>query len=198
MTDKNLEIEKKSKDDDDVVIPATQSPPSTTLARKSPMVDGDSSKTFPENILPKPRSKAFNRTVENLKDSERNRSFSMISSPSIMSTKPKQDLPSTSTRSSNELKPKIHLTKEDALFDELKKSVDIKNPTKLAKEQSTPPKAKKISNRSHQIEEELQNSPIKKFKPNPEWSSLSAAALCHLKENSSNFRTILDEVKKAK
>lgn len=199
MTDKTSEIGKKTdNNDEDIFIPGTQSPKITPI-RKSSVVESDSSKkTFPEKILKKPRSKAFNRTMENLKDSELYRSLSIISSPSIMSTKPRQNHPSTSSRSSNETMPKTDLKKGDDLFDELKKSEDIPNPAKLNKEQLTSPKAQKKLYRNHQSEEELPISPIKKFKPNPEWSNLSPVTLCHLKENSSNFRTILDEVKKAK
>ena len=41
-------------------------------------------------------------------------------------------------------------------------------------------------------------SPVKNFEAKTDWDGINAETIRHLKENSKNFRLILDELKKAK
>lgn len=102
-----------------------------------------------------------------------------------MTSKTEREKPLTSTRF--ETKPNEHENKQEIrnsedIFDELKKS----NVNQISSE--------KICKKPEVVD----LSPIKKFKPNPEWSNLNVSNLSHLKKKSANFRTILDELKRAK
>lgn len=200
---------KTSENDMEVEIPATQSPPKRKSEAESRRV------IFPEIS---DSSKFCNKTLIKLKDEERgNRSVSMLSSPSIMfssSSKLKSSSLSVSENFLAEVKSKVQESKEknetfdvDAVFEHLKKSDEAEDKNKTNQkslssneilETNSVEESREKQKKEEGSKRSLELLPMIKIQAKPEWSEVDAAAVSHLKENATNFRAVLNELKKAK
>lgn len=176
-------------------IPATQSPPKVNKKSKSSNTKNES---FSKDNIQIPEYKPIkNKALKRVQDVERN--FSMISSPSIMNKKQhdmSEPQPSTSTARSP---PKPHKYSIDEIFNELKKTEDeMEESTTVTKEQD-PVETSEVVAESTDNDITMKDAlpPVKPFIPNP-WSNINIDALKHLKDNSSNIRKVIDDLKKAK
>lgn len=109
----------------------------------------------------------------------------MISSPSIMFSKPKPTV-------SKEALLIKKLINPDA-FDELKKSEVSTNAKEFGADQE------EADQNLEKPKEKIADLPVLKgLTPNQDWSEINTAALEHLTDTSFNFRQLLNELKKAK
>lgn len=203
-----------SKEEDFFEIPASQSPPKEVKKRHSLGAPSSmAAVNFADSGSAKKVSFLENKSLNRVKNHER-KSFnqSMISSPSIMSSSKLIKRPvslnetSTSNESPTEKKKKAENAFDvDNIFEELKKSDkttkedEIKVPPTVKDNQPVAETSKTSSSEDQKTDKSSSEiSPVKPFKPNPEWSEINAQALRNLTEKSANFRTVLDEMKKAK
>lgn len=191
--------------DDIFEVPATHSPPrkkrsSNVFASTESINNYD---LLDETPFPVLKNKALQK-IKN--DTRKSLNVSMLSSPSIMSSKPQRTnetlVEAGSSKEKDQKRQSVNYV--DNTFDKLKNSEYTSDTVKINdNEYHNPPTVKDNKADEQQINANSKPdlpvlSPVKKFESKTDWGGINCDALRHLKENTSNFRLILDELKKAK
>lgn len=190
-------------------IPGTQSPPKQPKKRPSEVALATSNKMNSKEPSRKSFSAFEDKRLSRIVNDEPTRStrgnVSMLSSPSIMNSKPKRSLNAT-CELPKQIKPKERkpMTLAEIYDDDPTEKVSeagkkAVEETKLKQVEKDP-----TTDRSSDEQKSVDNMktpphlpPIKRFQPT-DWSSINADALRHLKANTANFRELIDIAKQAK
>lgn len=196
-------------------IPGTQSPPKPLKKKLFEVPSISRSKMNSKEPSRKSFSGFEDKRLSRIVNEEPTRSSrgsaSMLSSPSIMNPKPKRSL-NASYELPKEIKPKERqpMTLAGIFDDEDKPKEKVSETGKKAIEETKLKQVEKdptpdTSSTSCDEQESVDNlktspelPPIKPFQPISDLSSINADALRHLKENTANFREIIEIAKQAK